>query len=53
MGRIVNADGKSTVPLLRALREEISDMFDSSFQGRLCESLAELGETLGELPGIS
>ncbi|XP_010013680.1 PREDICTED: mitotic checkpoint serine/threonine-protein kinase BUB1 beta, partial [Nestor notabilis] len=53
LGRIVNADGKSTVPLLRALREEISDMFDSSFQGRLCESLAELGETLGELPGIS
>uniref|UniRef100_A0A672TNQ8 BUB1 mitotic checkpoint serine/threonine kinase B n=1 Tax=Strigops habroptila TaxID=2489341 RepID=A0A672TNQ8_STRHB len=53
LGRIVNADGKSTVPLLRELREEISDMFDSSFQGRLCESLAELGETLGELPGIS
>ncbi|XP_062479267.1 mitotic checkpoint serine/threonine-protein kinase BUB1 beta isoform X1 [Pezoporus occidentalis] len=53
LGRIVNADGKSTVPLLKALREEISNMFDSSFQGRLCESLAELGETLGELPGIS
>ncbi|XP_061226978.1 mitotic checkpoint serine/threonine-protein kinase BUB1 beta isoform X2 [Neopsephotus bourkii] len=51
--RIVNADGKSTVPLLRALKEEIRDMFDSSFQGRLCESLAELGETLEELPGIS
>uniref|UniRef100_A0A8B9G5T0 BUB1 N-terminal domain-containing protein n=1 Tax=Amazona collaria TaxID=241587 RepID=A0A8B9G5T0_9PSIT len=53
LGRIVNADGKSTVPLLRALRLEINDMFDSSFQGRLCESLVELGETLGELPGIS
>uniref|UniRef100_A0A8C7EDC3 BUB1 mitotic checkpoint serine/threonine kinase B n=1 Tax=Nothoprocta perdicaria TaxID=30464 RepID=A0A8C7EDC3_NOTPE len=44
-GRILNADGKSTVPLLRELREEISDMFDSSFQERLCESLAALGET--------
>ncbi|XP_074951347.1 mitotic checkpoint serine/threonine-protein kinase BUB1 beta isoform X4 [Phalacrocorax aristotelis] len=43
--RILNADGKSTVPLLRELREEISDMFDSSFQERLCESLAALGET--------
>lgn len=45
-GRILNADGKSTVPLLRELREEISDMFDSCFQERLCESLAALGETL-------
>ncbi|KGL99210.1 Mitotic checkpoint serine/threonine-protein kinase BUB1 beta, partial [Charadrius vociferus] len=44
-GRILNADGKFTVPLLRELREEISDMFDSSFQERLCESLAALGET--------
>ncbi|KFM10517.1 Mitotic checkpoint serine/threonine-protein kinase BUB1 beta, partial [Aptenodytes forsteri] len=44
-GRILNADGKSTVPLLRELREEISDMFDSCFQDRLCESLAALGET--------
>ncbi|XP_062432761.1 mitotic checkpoint serine/threonine-protein kinase BUB1 beta [Rhea pennata] len=44
-GRILNADGKSTVPLLRELREEISDMFDSRFQERLCESLAALGET--------
>ncbi|KFQ60364.1 Mitotic checkpoint serine/threonine-protein kinase BUB1 beta, partial [Pelecanus crispus] len=44
-GRILNADGKSTVPLLRELREEISDMFDSCFQERLCESLAALGET--------
>ncbi|NWS61501.1 BUB1B kinase, partial [Chunga burmeisteri] len=34
-GRILNADGKSTVPLLRELREEISDMFDSCFQERL------------------
>ncbi|XP_010225821.1 PREDICTED: mitotic checkpoint serine/threonine-protein kinase BUB1 beta [Tinamus guttatus] len=44
-GRILNADGKSTVPLLQELREEISDMFDSRFQERLCESLAALGET--------
>ncbi|XP_035755999.1 mitotic checkpoint serine/threonine-protein kinase BUB1 beta [Egretta garzetta] len=44
-GRILNADGKSTVPLLRELREEISDMFDSCFQERLCEALAALGET--------
>ncbi|KFP62255.1 Mitotic checkpoint serine/threonine-protein kinase BUB1 beta, partial [Cariama cristata] len=44
-GRILNADGKSTVPLLRELREEICDMFDSRFQERLCESLAALGET--------
>ncbi|KFZ62298.1 Mitotic checkpoint serine/threonine-protein kinase BUB1 beta, partial [Antrostomus carolinensis] len=44
-GRILNADGKSTMPLLRELREEISDMFDSCFQERLCESLAALGET--------
>ncbi|XP_061855752.1 mitotic checkpoint serine/threonine-protein kinase BUB1 beta [Colius striatus] len=44
-GRILNADGKSTVPLLRELREEISDMFDSCFQERLCESLTALGET--------
>ncbi|KFO11544.1 Mitotic checkpoint serine/threonine-protein kinase BUB1 beta, partial [Balearica regulorum gibbericeps] len=44
-GRILNADGKSTVPLLRELREEISDMFDSCFQERLCESLAAMGET--------
>ncbi|KAM9373016.1 mitotic checkpoint serine/threonine-protein kinase BUB1 beta [Phaethornis superciliosus] len=44
-GKILNADGKSTVPLLRELREEISDMFDSCFQERLCESLAALGET--------
>ncbi|XP_065611634.1 mitotic checkpoint serine/threonine-protein kinase BUB1 beta [Cyrtonyx montezumae] len=42
--QILNADGKSTVPLLRELREEISDMFDSCFQERLCESLAALGE---------
>uniref|UniRef100_A0A8B9RU29 BUB1 N-terminal domain-containing protein n=1 Tax=Accipiter nisus TaxID=211598 RepID=A0A8B9RU29_9AVES len=44
-GRILNADGKSTVPLLRELKEEISGMFDSCFQERLCESLAALGET--------
>ncbi|NWR35029.1 BUB1B kinase, partial [Tachuris rubrigastra] len=34
-GRILNADGKSTAPLLRELREEIGDMFDSCFQERL------------------
>ncbi|KAM6274165.1 mitotic checkpoint serine/threonine-protein kinase BUB1 beta [Porphyrio hochstetteri] len=43
--RVLNADGKSTVSLLRELREEISDMFDSHFQERLCESLAAMGET--------
>uniref|UniRef100_A0A8C4US27 Uncharacterized protein n=1 Tax=Falco tinnunculus TaxID=100819 RepID=A0A8C4US27_FALTI len=43
--RILNADGKATVSLLRELKEEISDMFDSCFQERLCESLAALGET--------
>ncbi|XP_021258780.1 mitotic checkpoint serine/threonine-protein kinase BUB1 beta [Numida meleagris] len=42
--QILNADGKSTVPLLRELREEISGMFDSCFQERLWESLAALGE---------
>ncbi|XP_009080371.1 PREDICTED: mitotic checkpoint serine/threonine-protein kinase BUB1 beta [Acanthisitta chloris] len=41
-GRILNADGKSTVPLLRELREEISATFDSSFKERLRESLAAL-----------
>ncbi|XP_051477247.1 mitotic checkpoint serine/threonine-protein kinase BUB1 beta isoform X2 [Apus apus] len=45
LGRILNADGKSTVPLLKELREEISDMFDSCFQERLCEALTALGET--------
>ncbi|KAJ7398576.1 Mitotic checkpoint serine/threonine-protein kinase BUB1 beta [Pitangus sulphuratus] len=34
-GTILNADGKSAVPLLRELREEIGGMFDSSFQERL------------------
>ncbi|KFV04353.1 Mitotic checkpoint serine/threonine-protein kinase BUB1 beta, partial [Pterocles gutturalis] len=43
-GRILNAGGKSTVPLLRELREEISGMFDSRFQEHLYESLAALGE---------
>ncbi|KFO80527.1 Mitotic checkpoint serine/threonine-protein kinase BUB1 beta, partial [Cuculus canorus] len=41
-GQLLNADGKSTVHLLRELREEIGDMFDSGFQERLCESLAVL-----------
>ncbi|KFQ31305.1 Mitotic checkpoint serine/threonine-protein kinase BUB1 beta, partial [Mesitornis unicolor] len=45
-GRILNADGKSTVPLLRELREEVRAMFDSCFQERLCDSLTALGETL-------
>ncbi|XP_030306904.1 mitotic checkpoint serine/threonine-protein kinase BUB1 beta [Calypte anna] len=44
-GRILNAGGKSTVPLLRELREEISDMFDSCFQEHLRVSLLALGET--------
>ncbi|XP_031463095.1 mitotic checkpoint serine/threonine-protein kinase BUB1 beta isoform X2 [Phasianus colchicus] len=44
--QILNADGKSTVLLLRELREEISDMFDSCFQEHLCESLAALGDDL-------
>ncbi|NWV35394.1 BUB1B kinase, partial [Grantiella picta] len=33
--KILNADGKSTVPLLKELREEINEMFDNSFQERL------------------
>ncbi|XP_059704711.1 mitotic checkpoint serine/threonine-protein kinase BUB1 beta isoform X3 [Haemorhous mexicanus] len=43
--RLLNADGKSTVPLLRELREEISEMFDSSFKERLLLTLAAVGET--------
>ncbi|TRZ21334.1 hypothetical protein HGM15179_005731 [Zosterops borbonicus] len=43
--RILNADGKSTVPLLRELREEISEKFDSSFKERLLLTLAAVGET--------
>uniref|UniRef100_A0A8C5ITD5 Mitotic checkpoint serine/threonine-protein kinase BUB1 beta n=1 Tax=Junco hyemalis TaxID=40217 RepID=A0A8C5ITD5_JUNHY len=43
--RILNADGKSTVPLLRELREEISEMFDSSFKEQLLLTLAAVGET--------
>lgn len=43
--RILNADGKSTVPLLRELREEINEMFDSSFKERLLLTLAAVGET--------
>uniref|UniRef100_A0A8C9F7W0 Protein kinase domain-containing protein n=1 Tax=Pavo cristatus TaxID=9049 RepID=A0A8C9F7W0_PAVCR len=39
---VLNADGKCTVLLLGELREEISDMFDSCFQERLCESLVAL-----------
>ncbi|XP_064019648.1 mitotic checkpoint serine/threonine-protein kinase BUB1 beta isoform X2 [Pogoniulus pusillus] len=44
--RILNADGKSTVPLLKELREEISDMFDSCFQVCLYDCLIALEETL-------
>ncbi|XP_005529195.1 PREDICTED: mitotic checkpoint serine/threonine-protein kinase BUB1 beta [Pseudopodoces humilis] len=43
--RILNADGKSTVPLLSELRGEISEMFDSSFKERLLLTLAAVGET--------
>ncbi|XP_074853069.1 mitotic checkpoint serine/threonine-protein kinase BUB1 beta [Carettochelys insculpta] len=43
--RILNADGKSTVPVLRELREEMSGMFDSSVQEWFCGALAKLGET--------
>uniref|UniRef100_A0A8C8RN64 BUB1 N-terminal domain-containing protein n=1 Tax=Pelusios castaneus TaxID=367368 RepID=A0A8C8RN64_9SAUR len=43
--RILNADGKSTVLMLRELREEMNGMFDSSFQECLCEALARMGET--------
>ncbi|XP_048163839.1 mitotic checkpoint serine/threonine-protein kinase BUB1 beta isoform X3 [Corvus hawaiiensis] len=43
--RILNAGGKSTVPLLRELREEISEMFDSSFKERLLFTLTAVGET--------
>ncbi|XP_063253839.1 mitotic checkpoint serine/threonine-protein kinase BUB1 beta [Prinia subflava] len=43
--RILNADGKSTVPLLRELREEISEMFDSSFKKLLLLTLTAVGET--------
>ncbi|XP_069713068.1 mitotic checkpoint serine/threonine-protein kinase BUB1 beta-like [Phaenicophaeus curvirostris] len=48
-GQLLNAGGKSTVPLLRDLREELGAMFDSAFQERLCESLAAL---LLDLPVI-
>ncbi|XP_054827529.1 mitotic checkpoint serine/threonine-protein kinase BUB1 beta [Eublepharis macularius] len=40
--QILNADGKSTVSLLRELREELRGAFDSSFPGRVSESLAKL-----------
>uniref|UniRef100_A0A8C0V317 Protein kinase domain-containing protein n=1 Tax=Cyanistes caeruleus TaxID=156563 RepID=A0A8C0V317_CYACU len=43
--RILNADGKSTVPLLSELRGEISEMFDNSFKERLLLTLAAVGET--------
>ncbi|NWT05383.1 BUB1B kinase, partial [Mionectes macconnelli] len=34
-GRILNADGTATAPLLLELREEIGNLFDSCFQERL------------------
>uniref|UniRef100_A0A8C3HII9 BUB1 mitotic checkpoint serine/threonine kinase B n=1 Tax=Chrysemys picta bellii TaxID=8478 RepID=A0A8C3HII9_CHRPI len=43
--RILNADGKSTVPMLRELREEMSGMFNSFVQEWFCGALAKLGET--------
>ncbi|EMP26783.1 Mitotic checkpoint serine/threonine-protein kinase BUB1 beta, partial [Chelonia mydas] len=43
--RILNADGKSTVPMLRELREEMSGMFNSSVQEWFCGALAKLEET--------
>ncbi|XP_048342627.1 mitotic checkpoint serine/threonine-protein kinase BUB1 beta isoform X2 [Sphaerodactylus townsendi] len=39
---LLNANGKSTVPLLRELREELRGTFDSSFLERLSDSLAKL-----------
>ncbi|KAL7992467.1 hypothetical protein Chor_016723 [Crotalus horridus] len=35
--KILNPNGKSTVPLLQDLREELSSSFDGSFPGRLCD----------------
>ncbi|XP_019407739.1 PREDICTED: mitotic checkpoint serine/threonine-protein kinase BUB1 beta isoform X1 [Crocodylus porosus] len=43
-GKILNADGKSTALTLRELREEMSGMFDASFQERLHYSFYHLGE---------
>uniref|UniRef100_A0A8D0HU12 BUB1 mitotic checkpoint serine/threonine kinase B n=1 Tax=Sphenodon punctatus TaxID=8508 RepID=A0A8D0HU12_SPHPU len=42
--KILNADGKSTVPLLMELREKLNGMFDSSFPERLCDCLTSLEE---------
>lgn len=35
--KILNPNGKSTVPLLQDLREELSSSFDGSFPRRLCD----------------
>lgn len=35
--KILNPNGKSTVPLLQDLREELSSSFDGSFPGHLCD----------------
>uniref|UniRef100_A0A8C4W3D8 BUB1 mitotic checkpoint serine/threonine kinase B n=1 Tax=Gopherus evgoodei TaxID=1825980 RepID=A0A8C4W3D8_9SAUR len=43
--RILNADGKSTVPMLRELREEMSGICNCSVQEWFCGALAKLGET--------
>ncbi|KAJ6667303.1 hypothetical protein lerEdw1_017281 [Lerista edwardsae] len=44
--RILNANGKSTVSLLRELREDLSGAFDSTFPERLCDSLTKLEDIL-------
>uniref|UniRef100_A0A8C3RMQ8 BUB1 N-terminal domain-containing protein n=1 Tax=Chelydra serpentina TaxID=8475 RepID=A0A8C3RMQ8_CHESE len=43
--RILNANGKSTVPMLRELREEMSGMFNSSVQEWFCGALLKLEHT--------
>ncbi|XP_061467442.1 mitotic checkpoint serine/threonine-protein kinase BUB1 beta [Rhineura floridana] len=44
--RTLNANGNSTVSLLRELREELNSMFDSSFPERLSDSLTKLEDFL-------
>ncbi|XP_053143164.1 mitotic checkpoint serine/threonine-protein kinase BUB1 beta isoform X2 [Hemicordylus capensis] len=44
--RLLNTNDKSTVPLLRELREELSGTFDSSFPDRLRDSLSTLEDIL-------
>nr|XP_056707054.1 mitotic checkpoint serine/threonine-protein kinase BUB1 beta [Euleptes europaea] len=40
--QLLNANGRSSVPLLRELREELRGAFDSSFPFRLSDSLTKL-----------